>query len=108
MCRWHHYECVVSDLPGTYASVGYMSHASIGVAVVLEQTLQLPLLHAWTYGPHHLTVGSAAHFISIAQHCQFSRSLDHSADRCVRMCVRRGRERRGGEEKEEEDRGGET
>lgn len=79
----------MSDLPGTYARVGNMSHASSGIAEVLEQTLQLTLLHARTYRPHDFTVGGTAHLIHVAQHRQLSWGLDHTA---MRWCVPEGKE----------------
>ena len=71
----------VFDLPGTYTSVRDMPHASSGIAEVLEQTLHLVLNHARTYCPHHLTVGSTAHLVHIAQYCKLSRRLNHTARR---------------------------
>jgi len=66
-------------LPGTNTGVGDVPHAPFGVAIVLEETLQLPLLHAWLDAPHDFAVSCTAHLVHIAQHRQLSWHLDHSA-----------------------------
>ena len=65
--------------PSTYTGVGDMPHPSLGVAEVLEEALQFKLLHAWLDGLHHLTVGSTAHLVHIAEHCDLLGGLDHTA-----------------------------
>ena len=56
-----------------------MAHPSLGVAEVLEEALQFKFLHARLDGLHHLTVGSTAHLVHIAEHCDLLGGLDHTA-----------------------------
>lgn len=56
-----------------------MTHPSVGVAEVLEQALQFKLLHPWLGSSHHLQVGSTAHLVHIAEHCDLLWGLDHTA-----------------------------
>ena len=67
--------------PGPNAGVGNMPTASLCVAVVLEQALQLKLCHAGSDGTHHLLVGKTADLVGIAKHSYLKLCLDHTTDR---------------------------
>ena len=56
-----------------------MPHPSLGVAEVLEETLQFKLLHARLDVLHHLTVSTTANLVHIAEHCDLLRGFDHTA-----------------------------
>ncbi len=64
--------------PATYACVGDVSHSTVSVTVVFEQTLHLILLHTWPDTPHYLTVSRTAHLVSVAEYSHFQGGLYHT------------------------------
>ena len=72
--------CQQTDVRGTNAGVGDVSHSSQTVAVVQKDTLQLKLLHAGLNSSHDFTVSSTALLIAVPHHVQLHRSLDHTAE----------------------------
>ena len=73
--------------PCTNAGIGYMSHPTLSIAVVVEDALQLKLLHVWFDGLHHLTVGVTAHLVDVAEDLDLLRGLDHTAIHHVCVCM---------------------
>ena len=60
-----------------------MPHASLGIAVVLEETLHLELLHPGLHGSHDLAMGGTAHLVHVTHDSQLPRSLDHATNRRI-------------------------
>lgn len=66
--------------PGTTdVGVGLVSAAPVVVGVILEEGLQLVLLHAGTNLTHHRAVGGSGHAGGEPQHLQLCLGLVHSA-----------------------------
>lgn len=78
---------VLAYVPATDTGVRDVSHPTISVAVVFEQTLHLVLFHARPNVTHDLTMCSTAHLVGVTEDGHFQGGLDHTTMWGVVTCT---------------------